>query len=145
MRGSRPPRGLTWVSFLLLVLVAAGGYWAFVFGPVYLDHAEVKQFCAQAGNMAYTEHSDAAVKAFVVNHIRTKFAYEELLSNGMTKTSYKIDFDPDQDVRIERSALPPKIDIEVSYGRTVALPILGGARTVNFLVHTEQDLSTVKW
>lgn len=145
MQRRRSPRGLTWVSFLLLVLVVAGGYWAFVFVPVYVDNAEVKQFCAQAGNLAYTEKRDSAVKFFLVQHILDKFVYDEMQPNGMTKKSYKIDFDPDRDVTIERIADPPSVNIEVTYARTVALPILGGARTLNFSLHTQQDLSTVKW
>jgi hypothetical protein len=146
MRSNRSQRGLTWVSFLLLVLVVAGGYWLFVFGPIYLDNAEVKQYCAEAGNLAYTEHRDSAIKAFVVDHIQTKFVYDEMQPNGMTKKAYKIDFDPDQDIRVERTPTPPLvINIEVSYGRRVALPIIGGARTVTFNVHSQGDLSPVKW
>jgi hypothetical protein len=145
MRSNRSQRGLTWVSFLLLVLVVAGGYWLYVFGPVYLDNAEVKQFCAQAGNLAYTERRDATIKAFVVDHIQAKFVYDEMQPNGVSKKAYRIDFDPDQDIRIERTTIPPLINIDVSYGRLVPLPIIGGARTLTFNVHIDQDLSTVKW
>jgi hypothetical protein len=145
MHSSRSQRGLTWVSFLLLVVAVAGGYWLYVFAPVYIDNAEVKQFCAQAGNMAYTERRDEMIKAFLVNNIRSKFVYDEMQPNGMTKKAYAIDFDPDQDVRIERTETPPLINIDVSYGRRVALPIIGGARTINFTVHADKDLSPVKW
>jgi hypothetical protein len=145
MQSSRSQRGLTWVSFLLLVVAVAGGYWLFVFAPVYIDNAEVKQLCAQAGNMAYTEHRDEIIKSFVVSNIQNKFGYDEMQPNGMTRKAYSIDFDPEQDVRVERTQTPPLITIDVSYGRRVSLPIIGGARTINFTVHADKDLSATKW
>jgi hypothetical protein len=140
----RAERGLTWVSFLLLVLVVAGAYWAWVFGPAYLDNASVKQICATGANLAYTERNDATLRAWLYNHIREQFAYDYMQANGMPAKGYKIEFEP-SDVRLERTAAPALIRIDISYSRTIALPIVGGARTLVFNDHAEQDLSPVKW
>ena len=144
MRSNRSQRGLTWVSFLLLVLVVAAAYWLYVFGPVYLDNAEVKQFCAQAGNLAYTERNDATLRSWLYSHIREQFAYDYVQTNGMPAKGYKIEFEP-SDVRLDRTQVPPRIRIDISYSRTIELPIIGGARTLVFNDHAEQDLSPVKW
>lgn len=140
----RTERGLTWVSFLLLVIVAAAGYWAWVFGPVYLDNSQVKQVCATAANMAYTEHNDQTLHNWIYDHIREKFAYQYMQPNGTSATAYKVELDP-RDVILERTETPAAIHIAVSYSRTVALPIVGGERTLVFNVRSDQDLSPVKW
>jgi hypothetical protein len=65
-------------------------------------------------------------------------------ANGMPAKGYKIEFEP-SDIRLERTAAPALIRIDISYSRTIALPIVGGARTLVFNDHAEQDLSPVKW
>ena len=144
MDARRAERGLTWVSFLLLVLVVGGAYWAWVFGPAYIDNLAVKRICATGANLAYAERNDATVRTWLYNNIREQFAYEYMQANGMRAKGYKIEFEP-SDVRLERILAPPLIRIDVSYSRTIEMPILGGARTLVFNDHTEQDLSPVKW
>ena len=140
----RAERGLTWVSFLLVVLVVAGGYWAWVFGPAYIDNSSVKQICATGANLAYTERNDATLRSWLYSHIREQFAYDYVQTNGMPAKGYKIEFEP-SDVRLDRTQVPPRIRIDISYSRTIELPIIGGARTLVFNDHAEQDLSPVKW
>ena len=41
--GWRDQRGVSWVTVLLLLCLAAGGYLIWVWGPIYLVHYEAKQ------------------------------------------------------------------------------------------------------
>jgi hypothetical protein len=82
--------------------------------------------------MAYTERNDTTLKKYIFDHIKQQ------LGTG------KIDFEP-QDVQLERTTTPPLVKIDVTYSRTITMPIIGGERTLVFADHAEQDLSPVKW
>lgn len=137
------PRGVTFVTVLLLLAVAGCAYWIVVFGGAYWDNQEVKAVVRQAGNIAYTQHSDTELRAFIVKKIQDMFEYdyEEF---GQRKKGYRVDLQPD-DVLIERSQVPPFIRIDVSYSRMIQPPFNQPEKQLYFSIHVEQDLSPVKW
>ena len=96
----------------------------------------------EAANMCMGKN-DAIVQQF----IQTKLA-EQFYTGAMDERGNKIlsiDYDPNQDVRIERTEQPRYVNIWLTYQRHVSLPLIGGERIVTFNQHVEQDLSPVKW
>jgi hypothetical protein len=139
----RKDRGLTFITVLVVLAIAAGIFWIVTFGGAYYENLEVKHLLQQAGNMCYLEKDDGVVKRFVFRKLHEMFD-EQVEDHGRIVTVMRIDTDPD-DLRIERSQVPPLVHIWLTYNRTVKIPIAGGTRTMQFVDHIEQDLSPVKW
>ncbi|HEY2031721.1 MAG TPA: hypothetical protein VGH20_21155 [Myxococcales bacterium] len=135
----RRERGLTFISVLLLLGVAAGVVWLVTFGPAYWDNQEVKSTLNAAANLCYQEHNDAKVRAFIMRKLQQQFG-----DPGFEGKQLAIDLDP-QDLRIERTQSPKHVDIWLTYSRTVKTPFVDQERTVTFSDHADQDLSDVKW
>ncbi len=143
MRRSRE-RGLTFVTVLMLLAVAAGIYWIAVFGQIYWDNREVKALLMQAANSAYQQKDDKFVRLYLVRSLDDKFGYDVDDGSGHTARRNRLEYEPD-DLKLERVQTPPLIRIDLRYTRTFTLPIFGGLRVVSFNDHAEQDLSVVKW
>lgn len=139
----KPPRGLTLVTVLIVLAVAGGIYWLIGFGPAYWDNTEVKAILNQAANLCYHEQSDDVVRDFVFKKLHDKFD-RRVLDHGRYVTELGIDLKRD-DMQIERSQVPPRVDIWLTYSRTVKLPLVAMERVVTFNDHVDQDLSPVKW
>jgi hypothetical protein len=135
----RRERGLTFISVLLLLGIAGGVFWLFTFGPAYWDNQEVKSTLKEAANLCYHEHSDSKVRDFILRKLGQQFG-----DPNQTGSKLSIDLDP-QDLRIERSESPKRVDIWLTYSRTVKTPFVDQERTVTFNDHADQDLSDVKW
>ena len=138
----RAHRGFTFVGLLFLLVGAAAIYGIVAFGPAYWDNVQLKSTMHEAANMCMGKN-DAIVQQF----IQTKLA-EQFYTGAMDERGNKIlsiDYDPNQDVRIERTEQPRYVNIWLTYQRHVSLPLIGGERIVTFNQHVEQDLSPVKW
>ena len=142
-RHSVRERGLTWVSAVIFLALAAGFYWIVVFGAVHWEHHELKTVVRQACNIAYQEQDDRRIREFIVRRADEMFGYE-YEEFGMRKHGSKIAFEPDELI-IERSKIPPSMRIKLNYLRTVKLPIIGGERIIAFSIDVDQDLSPVKY
>lgn len=138
-----PRRGFTIVTFLLVVGVAAAIFWAVTYGPIYVENFEVKSIVRETSNMCYREPNDEKVKDFFMNRMRSTFMID-VMEHGQLQHVFKFDVDREE-LRIERTEIPPVVNIWFSYKRTVTLPLVGGERTVEFVDHAEQDLTPVKW
>ncbi len=138
------PRGFTVVTFLLLLGLGAGIFWALTYGEAYLDNFEVKSILRQAANMAYQEPSDKKLHEFVFRKLHEKFDIEVQEPGGKLGKELLIDA-PDENLRIERSKVPARIDLWLTYSRDVRQPLTGQIRTVTFNHHAELDLSPTKW
>lgn len=137
------PRGISFITVLLLLALGGGVYWIVVFGGAHWDNQEVKTVVRQAGNIAYTQHDDGQIRNFIINKIQEIFVYdyEEL---GQHKKGYRVDLRP-EDILIERSQVPALIRIDVSYSRIIRPPFNQPEKQLDFAIHVEQDLSPVKW
>ena len=139
----RPQRGLTFITVLILLAFAGAVFWLLSFGEAYWEDQEVKGILRQAANVAYNEKSDEGVKDFVFRKLHDLYD-EKVEDHGRIVTRLKLDVSRD-DLQVERSQLPPRIDIWLTYSRTVNLVLVGQPRTVTFNHHVTQDLSQVKW
>ena len=139
----RRPRGITFITVLLMIGAVAMVGWILTYGPAYWDNTEVNRVVKEAANMCYRTTNDAMVRDFVFKQLHQLFDTEERDSNGDKIMS--IDVSPD-DLRIERRTDPkPWVDVWLTYQRTVKMPLIDQERTVTFYDHAEQDLSPVKW
>jgi hypothetical protein len=130
---------------VVIILAAAGAvFWSITYGEAYWDNLEVKHLVHQAANMCYRERDPKVVKIYIIRKLHEQFDEKVEDNHGRTVTVTKIDFD-DDDVRVERSEVPLKADVWLTYNRTINIPIVGGTRTLQFNEHAEQELSPVKW
>lgn len=140
----RPQRGFTVITFLLLLGLGAGIFWALTYGQAYMDNFEVKAILNEAANLAYQEPVDKNVHSFVYRKLHEKFDIEVQQPGG--KMGKELLFDaPEENLRIERSKVPARIDLWFFYSRDVRQPFTGTIKTVTFNHHAEQDLSPTKW
>ena len=99
----RAHRGFTFVGLLFLLAGAAMFYGIVVFGPAYWDNTQFKSTLHEAANMCMRK-DDAAVRAFLDQKLTEKFDTGTMDDRGNKILS--IDYDPNHDVRIERTEQP---------------------------------------
>jgi hypothetical protein len=137
-------RGFTVITFLLLAGALAGIFWCVTYGPAYIERYEVHSIVSEAANLCYREKNDENVKNMIMNRLNQSFT-EEVMDHGRMERVLKFDFTPQNDLRIERTEIPPEVNIWLTYRRTVTIPFVGQQRQVEFTVSANQDLSQVKW
>jgi hypothetical protein len=135
-------RGFTFVGLLFLLAGASVVYSIVAFGPAYWDNVEVGRTLHEAANMCMRAPDDR-VRDFISGKMTQQFDTGTFDDRG-NKVLW-VDFDPNQDLRIERTEKPEFVNIWFTYQRHVPLPIIGGERVLTFNDHVEQDLSPVKW
>jgi hypothetical protein len=138
----RAHRGFTFVGLLFLLAGAAAIYGIVAFGPAYWDNLQLRSTLKEAANLCMRSPDDQ-VQRFIETRLEQQFDTGTMDERGNKLLS--IDYDPNQDVRIERTDQPKFVNIWVTYQRHVPLPLVGGERIVTFNQHAEQDLSPVKW
>jgi hypothetical protein len=139
----RTQRGVGFMTVLIILAVAGAVFWSITYGEAYWDDLEVKHLVRQAANMSYRDRDPGVVKNYIIRKLHELYD-EKVEDHGRIVTVTKIDFD-DDDVRVERSEIPLKVDVWFTYNRTVKIPLAGVTRTLQFVHHAEQDLSPVKW
>jgi hypothetical protein len=143
MRAAKADRGLTVVTVLIVIGLAAGVLWAVGFGPAYIDNFEVKRVLAEAANLSVHDGNDEHVKDFIFQRLHRLFD-EQVEDHGRTVTGMRIEVDRD-DLRIERTEAPKFVHIWLSYSRDVTVPLLNLERQISFDDYAEQDLTPVVW
>jgi hypothetical protein len=143
MRAHRE-RGFSFVSLLLLAGLAAGGYWIWAFGPAHWENREVIQLLREAANLSYQQQNDKLVRDFILRRLDETYGYDEPDGRGRTKRLLRLQFEPD-DLVLERTQRPPSMRIQLSYLRTITLPLVGSERILAFSEQITQDLSVVKY
>jgi hypothetical protein len=140
----RQPRGVTLMTVLIFLALAAGVYCLFAFGQAFWDNFEVNGILRQAANECYRQPSDEAVKQFIVNRLHATFevAGEDKLGRREGRMPFAFD---EGDLQIQRTEVPRYVNIWLTYQRKVKLPLVNEERTLTFNDHAEQDLSPVKW
>ena len=142
MRAGKADRGVTFVTVLVLVGLAAGVLWAVGFGPAYIDNLEVKRVLVEGANLGVHD-DDEHVRKFIFQRLHRLFD-EQVEDHGRTVTEMRIDVDRD-DLRIERTEAPKFVHIWLTYSRDVTVPLLNLERQISFDDYAEQDLSPVVW
>ncbi|HET9752869.1 MAG TPA: hypothetical protein VFP52_07900 [Myxococcales bacterium] len=143
MRACKADRGITFVTVLLVVGLAAAVIWAVGVGPAYVENFEVKRVLAEAANMSVHDGDDEHVKDFVFRRLHQLFD-EQVEDHGRMVTEMRIDVDRG-DLRIERTEIPRFVHIWLTYSRDVTVPVVNLERRLTFNDYAEQDLTPVKW
>ncbi len=138
----RSDRGITFVTVLLLVGAAAAVVWLITYGQAYWENLEVKRVLREAANISYRQ-DDGAVRSFVFRELHHLFD-QKVEDHGRVITEMRIEVE-DNDLRIERTQIPPAVHIWLSYSRDVEVPVIKQQRRITFTEYAEQDLSPVKW
>ena len=141
--GRRSDRGITFVTVLIFVGIAAAVVWFATYGEAYWENFEVRRVLKEAANMSYREADDRRIHDYVFRELHHLFD-QKVEDHGRVVTEMRIDVD-DGDLRIERTQIPPAINIWLTYSRDVEVPLLHQQRRVTFNEFTSQDLSPVKW
>jgi hypothetical protein len=139
----RSERGITFITVLMFVGIAAAVLWFATYGPAYWENFEVRQVLKEAANNAYREKDDRHIHDFIFKELHHLFD-RKVEDNGRVLTEMRIDVD-DGDLRIERTQIPAAINIWLTYSRDVEVPVLHQQRRVIFNEYASQDLSDIKW
>src|SRR3954464_1662736 len=139
----RADRGVTIVTVLLVLGIAAALFWAVTYGQAYWENFEVKRVLKEAANLSYREADDRRIREYVFRELHHLFD-QKVEDRGRVITEMRIDVDED-DLRIERTQVPDFVHIWLTYSRDVQVPMLHQHRRVTFNDYAEQDLSPVKW
>ena len=70
----RKPRGLTFVTVLIVAGAVALVGWIVTYGPAYWDNIAVNRTLKEAANMCYREPDDEKVKTWVFIQLQRQFA-----------------------------------------------------------------------
>jgi hypothetical protein len=141
------PRGqISLVSLVLLLGLASAAYLAYVWGPIWIVHYEVKQVVRNHMNQAVRNREDAQLVERMTSRIRALDKIERLDEHGRATTVPAVDLRAD-DVTWERdtSAQPPMLRVGFSYTREITYPWLERTTEKTFEVELENDLSVPNW
>jgi hypothetical protein len=154
MNGSRTGRqpilaargGVSWVTLLLLAVLAAGAYLAWVWGPVYVVHYEVMQVVRDQMNRAVKNRDDAELVEEMCKRIRALAEVEVVGEDGQGEAAPAVSLYP-QDVLWRRDVTSSgrTLHVSFSYARSVFHPWIDLTVEKTFDVELDNDISPVSW
>jgi hypothetical protein len=146
-----PPRqyergGVSWVTLVLLGLVASAIYLSVVWVPIYLVHYEVKQTVRDYMNQAVKNPDDAGLVANLCAKLKSLDSTTVLGADGRPETVPSVRVEP-SDVTWERdaNASPPMLRVAFQYQRTVRYPYLERTTEWVGVIDLTNDLSIPNW
>jgi len=138
--------GITWVTALLLALLAAGVYMGWTWLPVWVVHASVRQVVREYMNRAVNEPDDDQLVEDMIHKLRV------LDQVGIPDESGKLVATPTvqvarADVTWERNTGvdPPMLHVAFSYSRPVEYPLLNRWTRTTLSVDITGDLARPDW
>jgi len=134
----------SWVTVLLVLGLAAGGYAAVVFVPPAVLHYEVKQVVRDYGNQAVKNKSDEQLLRDMVLKIRS-LADVPMVDEAGRKIRVPVVDLRVEDVAWERTADPPSLHVAFEYPRTLDLPGLDRSVERVYRVDLTMDLTRPDW
>ncbi len=147
---ARPARGargaITWVGTLMLVVLVGGGYLAWVWGPVYVVHYEVKQVVRDFMNQAVHDKEDARLVEKMTRKLASLEQVDGVDALGRPARVPAVVVEP-KDVTWDRDddAQPPTLHVSFDYERTVTYPFLETTASKVMSVDLDNDLSRPDW
>ena len=144
-RTDRLQRGFaSWVTVLLLLVLAGAAYAAVVFVPPAVLHYEVKQVVRDFGNRAVKDPDDASLATAMVAKIHTLDEEDGVDATGRPAKFPVVDVRA-EDVTWERTEDPPSLHVLFEYPRTLKLPFT--ERTIErvYSVDITNDLTRPNW
>jgi hypothetical protein len=136
--------GVSWVTLLLVLGLAAGAYAAVVFVPAMVLHYEVKQVVRDYGNQAIKNLDDAALLDGMVRKIQSLQTVDGVDEAGRRVRLPVVDL-AKRDVTWERSVQPPSLHVEFEYPRTLELPWLDRKLERVYRVDLTMDQTRADW
>jgi hypothetical protein len=138
--------GISWVTLVLVVAVAAGGYLAWVWLPVYFQLYTVKQVVRDYMNQAIKDADDEGLRRKMVLKLRMLGRVESVDAEGHPVVVPAVALEEGQ-VTWERdeSAQPPTLRVVFEYERPVVYPLIGRTEMSVFTVDLTNDLSRPDW
>jgi hypothetical protein len=123
----------TWVTFLMLLVLLAGGYLAVVWGPIYILRYEVGVVTGEFANRA-------------VNKLAALGQVKVQETDGTISEVRAVDLRP-EDITWERKAetMPRSLRIAFEYTTSIHYPVIDRFSEKTFAIELERDISPVKW
>ena len=143
-RRSEERGGVSWVTLLLVGVLAVGGYLLWVWGPVWVVHYEVKQVVRDYANQAVKNRDDAQLVDLMCKKFGALDSYETVDQYGRPARLPVVDVRP-QDVIWERRTDPPALHVAFAYTRPVFYPILDRREPTTFELDQTFDLARPDW
>ncbi len=135
---------VSWVTLLVLVLLAGAGYLAAVFGPPLVLHYEVKQVVRDYANRSVKDPNDARLLEGMLQKIRSLQEVAALDEAGRQVRVPAVDLRPDE-VVWERLADPPTLHVAFEYVRVLDLPFLDRTVERTYRVDESLDIRRADW
>jgi hypothetical protein len=145
-RGRRAERGVSWVSLLLLLALAAGAYLAWVWVPVYIVHYEAKQVVRDFMNQAVKSRDDGLLQQRMVQRLERLHTIVGEDEAGRRVETPVIVIDPRELVwERDTTTTPPVLRVSLVYELDVEYPWLDRSVTKTFAIDLENDLAVPVW
>lgn len=143
----RGERGaITWVTLLLVVGLAAGGYLLVVWAPIWIVHYEVKHVVRDYGNRAVKNHNDQQLVVDMCAKLRSLDTSRALGEDGRVEVRPTVEVDPvDVTWQREPTARPPELRVAFTYRRALYYPIVERWSEVEMQVDMVMDIALPDW
>ncbi len=138
--------GISWVTALLLALLAGGAYLAITWVPVWIVHFQVKQVVHDYMNQAVKNRNDAELVEKMVHKLRTLDEHDAPDEDGELVQVPVVDLDPAA-VTWERDADadPPTLRVAFEYTRAVRYPFVERWTEVTLGIDIAKDVAIPDW
>lgn len=130
----------------MLLGLVGGGYLAWVWGPVYVVHYEVKQVVRDFMNQAVHDKNDSHLVDRMTKKLASLEQVDGFDARGRPARVPAVMVEP-KDVTWERTddAQPPMLHVAFDYERTVTYPFIETTASKVMSVDLENDLTRPDW
>lgn len=132
------------MSLLFLLAAAGAGYLAWVWGPLYVSHYEVKQVVNDFINQAVKNHHDEELRQAMCEKLASLEKERTVDAYGRTELVPVIQVDP-RDVTWERDDDAKTLHVAFQYERQVVYPFLDRTAVKTFSIDRTGDISLPDW
>lgn len=146
-RPRRVERGeVSWVTLVLVAVLAGACYLGWVWGPVYVQLLAVKQVVRDTMNQAIKNRDDDGLRRNMVHKIRGLEQVESVDAAGRPVRVPALAVD-EREIVWERNeaAQPPTLHVAFAYEREVVYPFLGRTDVRAFEIDLTGDLAMANW
>lgn len=140
----RGERGVTWVTLLLLLVVAGGGYLAWVWVPLYFDNYTVRQVVADYMNQAVKNQDDAQLRRDMVQKLESLRQIELVDAEGRAVRVPAVSV-AEHAITWDRDPATKTLRVAFDYERQVVYPFLDRVEIKVFSVDRSNDLRPPDW
>jgi hypothetical protein len=130
------------VTVLFLLALALAGWWAFIFGPLYLDHLEVREAAAQTIALIPGAGTPKDAAKIPVNRLNTRVGwhYQVDEETGEERVLPGLGIDFDEGVTVDYDPSTKLAVVRFSYDRVVQLKPLERRQRVHFVAESKIKL-----